>query len=385
MPIRDAIKSIVEGHTADADGNVKEGRRRACDQLGRLFEANKIPITDFSLRILFENFVGGDINDMSDEQVAEAITHSYFPTITTKALLPYVMPAYTEGLGSADQLVTEVPGLTDLRDTPVPGLTAADTVELTPEGQNFTEASLGEKLCYIEMCKFGKIISVTKEAIARDKTGQLVTRVRGFAGKAGMTRHQIIVQKTFGIACTKTKEAATRNFRYNGTATAIFSNDHSAVDGPTNDNLITTAFSQAAINELFILLMKMQDEKSDTIMNWPTHLCVPTALYMQALEILTSVGKSETANRADNVVARLFAGTPNLFSSPVLDANNAGLWYLGRPKDQTLWIWQAPFAVVAQGADSEKSFEADVVMRVKVSFAGNAGCIDYKHLGRGGA
>lgn len=385
---RSPIRAVIEACTNAAGGDVDKGRVQAAIKLGQLFESGKLDVDrgEFSIKEAFDNFVGMSIGqDTHPKRVAEAITTSAFPYITTKALAPKAIEAYKTGLAGADALVEELGPVTE-RDAVIPGLTATDGIDLVGEAQAYTYAYFGEKYCLVLQHKFGKIAGLTKEALAYDKTGMLVSQAKGLAEKGGAKKHEMIVQKAFGIACTATGEGATNNFRYKGTAAAIFADTHAATDGQVNDNISTTAFSTAGIKDLYVLLRKQVDEQGDYITNIATHLCVPVELNHVALQALTSAAQYDTANRATNVLPQLITGgaMPQIFSSPVLDGNSVTLYYLGSPRKQTVWAWTQQLKTESQGTSSDEAFKSDIVFQWKVSYIGNAASTDYRRIVRGG-
>jgi len=385
-PISAVVEACTNNISSTPTAEQKaEGKKIAVERIGRLFESGELKMEEhYNMREVFEHFCDASLND-SAKRVAEAIHSSGFAYITSRALAPITIEEYKDGLSGADNLVTEIPGNSDLRDVPVPGMTAADGLDLVGDGETYPQTTLKEKYCLIENFNFGKIIVLTKQSIAFDKTGDLISRARGIANKAGTLRHQIIVQKTFGIACTATREGATNNFRYKGTAASIFSNDHTAIDGVTNDNISTTAFSYDGLKALWLLLMKQKDEAGDYINTWPDMVVVPNALYEEALRTMNSQGRYDTANRSDNQLAKLFGKVPMIFTSPVLDDASTSLYYLGSPRKQTVWVWARRFQTETRGTDSDAAFDSDRVFMVKISFMGNAGSIDYRHIVRGGS
>lgn len=379
------IHAVVEASMSLTSDDVAQGRFAAAQTLVELADTGKFGAHNgtYSVKECYDHFCDVSL-DAPVEHVAEAVTSSHFPYITSKALGPGSIKEYQDGLAGAEILVTEVPGTTDLRDVPIPGMTAVEGLSLVHQGEDYPYTDLEEKYVLIKMFKFGRIVDLTREAISRDKTGFLITRVNGLSKRAGTLRHQIIVQKATGVACTATEEGATSNFRYNGSAAAIFSDDHSAIDGYANDNISTTAFGTAGIEALYNLVKAQKDEAGERINTMVNTLMVPIELHVTALKLLRSAGQYDTANRTDNVLPELFGTTPKIFTSPVLSDNSATKYYLGAPKEQTVWVWEYPFKVDTMGANSSEAFKRDIVFQTKVSFAGSAGCTDHRFLTRGG-
>ena len=87
-------------------------------------------------------------------------------------------------------------------------------------------------------------------------------------------------------------------------------------------NAGSSTFSKAAIEATRIAMMNFTDDRGQKLLIVPDTIIIPPNLEEQALEYNNSVGRSDTANRADNVRK----GAYNILTLPLLsDSNN---WFM---------------------------------------------------------
>lgn len=375
---RGVIRELVESHVRHAGGDFKEGTKRAAGQLGRLIDTGDLSLENVSIREAFKAFVPlSDAENMSAGAIAEAMVSSAFPYITTKLIHKTIIDAYNYALGDVSSMVAEYDS--NRKEENVVGFGAADNLELVGENMPYTVTEMAEKYCVIKNWKFGRIIELTKEMVIFDQTGQVKDRAMRVGEKAGLQRHQFIVQKATSIACTPTNESANYSLYYDGSYRTMFANDHSSWDVQTNDNLDTTAFGTAGVQALHNLLMQQKDTKGDYVAIQPKVLLVHVAKQWDAYQLTNSDKQYDNANNAINPVKGLY----KVIASPYV--TGSGYYYLGDFAKQTRWQWVWRPLTEQQAVDSDASFDRDVVTRYKFSYYGGCGCTDYRYVAMGGS
>ncbi len=374
--MRGQVRDIVEGMITNASGNVQEGQAAFSKLFDEALETKKIDPNKVSLLELFNALCDPDnkINRSNVEQVMEAVHSSVFPYITGKLISSKVLEAYNLNIAPVQMLYTEIS--MSRKEEDLAGFTDLDTPDEVPEGLPYTETAIGEKVVKIKAKKFGRIISLTREAIMFDQTGQLLDRASRIGEKMAYVEAKAVIQACMDAANTDLGVAATDWWIYNGTARDSYANTHATVDGRVNDNIITATLGTAGLKEAYKYLALMQDLNGEYINVIPKVLIVPANKKWDAMELLTSDKQYDSAENAKNVFMN--EGL-KIFSHPIVDATSAYYWYLGDfAKDIYLGrVW--PVEVTAQGKDSDAAFTSDIVKRYKVSDYFGVNAVDYRH------
>lgn len=94
------------------------------------------------------------------------------------------------------------------------------------------------------------------------------------------------------------------NSSYTGAdGVVLFSTAHPTLGGNQSNRLSTAAdFSEAALEDLCILIANAQDERGLKVALQPKSLHIPTALMFEAARVLKSLGQNDTANNATNAL-----------------------------------------------------------------------------------
>lgn len=177
-----------------------------------------------------------------------------------------------------------------------------------------------------------------------DEYGIMDAKPRGLATSAQRTRQKHAAQvfnNRFSVDTTW------NNFTEN---VALCSNSHTTtapgVSTATGfDNLVTTAFSAAALAAARIQMKNFRDDRGNRIAVNPTMILHPVDLYELVHEVVKSEGKPDTANNNANVHANAYEGVEWEYLS---DTND---WSLIDPvmmKDSLVWYDELPpeFAMV---------------------------------------
>lgn len=372
-----AIREILEAKLHLTPSEPKKAEHAAADQIVRLLEDKKIKPEQVSIREVFDQFCDRDRTlDLQGEgasvRISEAMAASDFPYITGKLISSKALEAYDYALGDVGELVTEVPSKVATED--IAGFTAAENLERVELGMPYEEAVLGEKRVQIANAKFGRLISLYKESILFDQTGEMLQRASRIGDKMGIHRHRYIIEKTCSLACDATGEDADKSLVYGGTAYALFSDDHSSIDNQTNDNSASETLSTAGITAVLALGRRLKDEQGDALVWIPRFILAPPELDEPAWNLYNNPERYDSSNRAMNP----YKGRHKPIVSPFLTDTNQ--WYIGDPAKQMRWQWVWKPTVEQQTSTSEAAFERDIVQRYKISYMGGCGATDYRYL-----
>lgn len=385
---RGTLRGLINKHVSEAAGDPTLGYENAAQEVDGLLAEGAVQPQDFSIRELFEELVDPDrrFDSSTDPQIiSEAISSSAFPVITNTLLFRSTMPEYTTNSGLADELVTEEQA-SKTQSEDIAGMTDLEGPEMRPEQLAYTETAFGEKDIRIFTADFGRLISLTREAIFDDRTGEMLRRARRIGKKGGQHRTKMIIQTIEMLPRTAFKEATTRAFVYKGTAitqAVFYSADHSTIDAQTNPNTVADALGTAGMNNLLLRFDAMTDVIGDEIVIEPRILLVPGALRMTAWQLLASPMQFDTANRAQNFFGP--QGDVRLVPRVSVFLSSSSQYYLGDFAEQLLWLWVWKPATAAQGRDTRLAFENQIVQRFRFNYYGGIGHQDYRYIGRGGA
>ena len=382
------LRSLIEGCKLETGGDDVNAQIMAADKLQGLFEEKKISPGDFSFKAMFEELVDPDHKftyETDAKELAEAVTASAFPTISGVVINSTIIPAYELAVGPAARLVSESPATKTNREE-IAGWTAGGQFEMRPEHTSYQEDVITEKYWSIDKYDFGKIISLTREAIFDDRSGELIGRARSIGEKGGQLRAKIITQ-TFEVAArTAQGESTSQAAVYKGTATSagnFYNADHSALidSAGVNKNLVTGngLGTDQAINTTNTLFTKMVDENGETLIITANQLIYPAALHQTAQELIYGTTKrSISATLDEGHLENIWKGRFDPIELPFLSSDTT--WYMGTPTKQMMWLWVWKPETKVQNADSESAFHAQIVLRYRFSWHGGCGHTDYRFI-----
>ena len=376
------IRRMTEAALIDSGGDRPKAIQAIIEKITPDVEDMKLVPNDFSIKEMFDAIVdptGEVAATNSDVRIAEAIDSTAFPYFTQLIMAPTIKKQFDFAFGDVGLLTTEL--TTKKKKTNIPGYGNFYGPELVGQGQEFPHDEGEENNITVTVHKHGHIIDFTKEMILEDESGIVQDRANKAGIYMGRLVHNVCMNKIQNVTtATINGESTNTAFIYNGTGFAHVSNDHSSVDGQTNDNLSTTAFGQAGLEALELLLALMLDDRGGKAPVMPTVLLVPSALKRAAQKLINSELTYGDANTSINP----YKGEFKIVASPYLDANSSTLYYLGDFAAATYLMWRQKPTVEKQGSNSESAFKRDVVMAFKYSTDFNVGLGDYRHFGRGG-
>ncbi|RJR27752.1 hypothetical protein C4561_01470 [candidate division WWE3 bacterium] len=375
------LRNLMESALQDTSNDVKEAQKRVVDKFSEALDSGKISLANgVSLREAFDVLCNpkGDVDLGNSARVAEAMVGTAFPYFTEKVLVPIIRREYEWALNDILSLCTET--TTNKQTVNVPGLGNFQGAEKVGSGQEYVHDQGEENMCTVKLHKYGHIIDITREAILNDEAGILESRAAGAGKYMGRLIHEIGVKKLTNVTTISLNgEGANTAFTYNETGYAHFSTDHSSIDGQTNSNVDTTAFSYAGITAVEKLLLLMKDDRGKRAPVMPKVLMVPVALRQTAMQLLGSERQYDNANNAVNVYKNAFVP----FYSPFLDDNSSTLYYLGDPKTAFYLFWRMRPTTTVQSTGSDDAFKRDIVLAYKYASEFNFGLLDYRVVARG--
>lgn len=388
------LRTLVDQHLQESGDNKQLGFLKASEHITTLLEEKKLKPEDFSIFTLFEELVdpeGRFSRTAEATQLVEAIVTSAFPTISKVIINKSILDAYNLAVGDAANLVTEDNASRTTTDT-MAGFTAGEGLEYRPEGMAYEETFFGEKDYGVIMGDFGRIISLTREAIFDDRTGQLLSRAKDIGEKGGQHRAKMIIQ-TLEVSprtAFKEKASASKAFIYKGAAkqfaTVYNATTHATIDGQLNPNLVATntLVDWTDIDAALQLFDAMVDEAGDAIEITPTGILVPSALRTK-LWLITNTAQTLAKGSTDllNINTANPYGPQGMqdyekYTSRYLTSDSS--WFVGDFRKQLVWLWVFKPATAVQTADSESAFTNQIVMRYRFNYHGGCGHKDYRYI-----
>ena len=380
------LKNLVEAKVEEHGGNLYQGANAAADVVGDLISEGKLNTKDISLRQVYEELVDCPINE-SAARVSEALNSSAFPNVAQKIIHSDIIDEYELAVGAAQNLITEAQASRTDEELVV-GFTAGDTTPLLRrQGMAYEETSMGEKNWTIKMADFGRMISLTREVIFEDRTGEVLARARDIGRAAGHHKQKMIIESIEVAARSAFEESSSSAAIYKGNAqnaAAMYSNDHSSLDGQVNDNLIASnaLVDFTDLDAVYQAFSAMVDEAGNKIDIVPNTILVPSALKAKAFQIMNSQmlggGQQDTVSPTYNPVNDLAQGGLNIASSVFLSSSSD--WYMGDFSKQLKWLNVYAPATESQGANSELAFTNQIVSRFRFSYHAGMGHTDWRYI-----
>ena len=381
------LRKLVDAKVEEHGGNKFAGYNAAAAHVDNLITEGKMKTTDFSIKGLYEALCDTPLNE-SAERVAEDLNTSAFPTIVSKVFHRDIIDAYDLSLGGVGSLV-RTGKATRTDEELVVGFEAGDTEpQIRRQGMAYEETDFGDKNWKIFMADFGRMISLTREVIYEDRTGEVLKRAKDIGEAAGHHKQKIIVQTIEGSARTAFEEAAFQGAFYKGaakTGAELYANSHATTfDGQTNDNLIASngLVDYTDLEADWLAFAAMTDEAGNKINIVPKVLFIPAALKAVAAKILKSdllmaVGSTDLANIGTYNPVKDF---DNLAIISSVFLSSASTWFMGDFAKQLLELVVYPPATASQGANSELAFTNQIVARFRFSSHFGVGHTDYRYI-----
>jgi len=348
------IVEVVEAYErkfnpSDTERGLKIAHKEIAKKVKSLIEEKKIEPMKIDMKELYRKLV-------EDMDLEENIVSSAFPSISGEIISSVIIEGYQSFPKDVEKLVRSVPS--KLKTSLVAGWTAmGDFGDPVKESEPADEIiPPDEKTHTVKNHLYERIISVTKEAIFFDQTGQLLDRARQIGERAMQKRQKIIFETVCDVNSTSLSNAVLYS---TGNANLLTTNP------------LDTAGWEAADHHL----TGKKDDKGEPIWvfgDMPV-LIVAANLKSTARKLkLNQYGPLGTANLDANLAQNAFDYVVN----PYLAVSNTSWWY-GAFNRQFRWedVWA--FTVMSRnGEQSEDGFKRRIINQTKASFYGGCGAAD---------
>lgn len=343
---------------------------------------------EFSLRELAEAFCGDQwvkaLNPRNTSRYARTLTEagegvgvSAFADITGQLVFTKILEGWKQATRVSDALFETIQ--TEFDGEKLPWLShVKELSEAIHEGQPYPEASFGERwVTTPSTIKKGEIVSVTKEAVFFDRTGQMLRAAQEVGEKAGYHKEILCLRVLLGIDNSYSLNGTTYN-TYNGLW--------------TNSQATTPLVDYTSINAAMILFSQMIDPDTQLpIYVEPKQLFVMPANLFNARHLVTATearniypSYSATSVSAPGNVEMI--GPNPLPSLEVLSSQIAwqllttvgglsstaanNVWFIGDFKKAFAYMQNWPITTEVAPPQNIREFEQDIVVRYKASERG---------------
>jgi ATP-dependent Clp endopeptidase proteolytic subunit ClpP len=241
------------------------------------------------------------------ELVAAAFTHtsSDFGNLLADVAQKSLLKGYEEA-EETFQAWTATGELPDFKPAKRVGLDNFPALSVVPEGAEYTYATVGDRGETIQIATYGKMFSITRQAIINDDLRAFTTIPR----KMGMAAIRTVGNLVYAVL----------------TSNPIMS-DGTALFHANHGNLLTgTTINTASVDAMRVAMGTQKDGVGANLNIGLSTLIVPKALEGTARVVQTSefeVGSSSRNNTTPNAVR----GTFEIIADARLDANSATAWY----------------------------------------------------------
>lgn len=388
-----AITQIYNSCLAECGNDHKKAGVLMRNKIENLLKEDKLNSADFNFAQMAQELIP-DFESMrtaSAQDVVNTIMSSHFPTLSGTVINREILKSYQSNMEGLDALVSEGQASRTTMEQ-LAGFTDSEGPEMRLEGMPYEETLFGEKSVQVYMADFGRMISITREALFNDRTGQLLDQARKIGDKAGIHRAKMIAQTLEVAPRTAFKEptGGSRAFVYKGTAVQVadfYAATHATLDGRVNKNLITSngladyRNIQAAMKAFGAYKDYNGDEivvKPDTLIIHPDNEVLAWQIVNTASFAAVGTAGSITPVHVSNPYGPGGLAKFNIVSSRYLATPTT--WYLGKPKDQMIWLWVYKPATESLTASAEKAFTNNIVVQYKFSYHGGCGHSDYLNV-----
>ena len=318
-------------------------------------------------------------------EAAGGVSTAVFQNLTTPFVETALESAYMVPEAPFSALIPSIP--TKKRYEVRRGITnIGDEAAAVEEGKDYPEVGVSPDWIQTpEVKKKGFILSLTKESILFDETGQLIEQAT--KGAEWFRLHW----EKLAIRCvTDQGETTEAKYKYVWQGTAY----DTYVNSPWDNLSASTALTDgASIDTAVQLLMDITDPATGEPANLTAkHLVVPPGLYRAAINALggvvtTSVGGyptsgNPTRTEIPNPTTQIWGDLTVVKGGQLLKnaLGNSTTWFIGDLQKAFAFMEAIPFSAKQQGEDSDRSFSADIVQRFKVSRMGTYATMNPRHV-----
>lgn len=301
---------------------------------------------------------GSTVNYGDNMELARAAINSTstFPAIMSNLANKSVMVGFNEA-ETTYQIWTGKGSNRDFKEAARYALSEAGNLELVPEGGQFKQDSLGEASARTKVATYGKLFSLTRQAIINDDLG-LFSKI---ATKYGSAAKRLVNKMVYA--------QLTGNVKMQDNV-ALFDSKHGNVAGTGE------ALSLKAIAKAITAMRRQKGITGEAILNiTPKYLVVPPELEMTAYQIVNSTAAVDGVN----------SGVINPYKGRLIVVSDAELtdpdaWYLVADATQhdTIDVTYLN-GVETPRLETRQGFEVDGI-EYKVAFDVGVDAIDFRGL-----
>lgn len=377
------------------------GPRKTIQHLKESLEKGHLRPTDFSLKDLAENLVDNGrewvrtMHAGKSESYrlleAGAVDYSHFSNITGQIFFTEIKKSYEDEEFVFSKLIPTVTS-TILDSEKIAGIGDMGDGFDTPleEEEAYPHMRVSED--YYEIGakkKRGRIIAVTKEAIAGDKTGILLDRCQRLGFYLGLNKEKRLIDALIDEnGGAKSMTLGGHRYHWRGTSYATFQTSTPYINAIASGNGLN---DWTSVEALELILAAITDPfTGEPILITPKHIVVTpdkkhTAYrIMNATNVQTHVGGYATSGNLQDYHAPSPLDPYKVVTSRLLKARLATDtdWFLGDVTKAVKYYENWGITTSSMGAGTEAEFERDIVQRHKVSERGQAAVVEPRVIGR---
>lgn len=239
--------------------------------------------------------------------VGAAFTHSTsdFPLLLGDVAHKALLKGYNDA-PEVFPTITRPVSLSDFKATTLAGLGLFSDLDKVPEGGEFKQGTFSESGSPIKLATYGKLFTITRQAIINDDLNALADVPR----KMGSAAKRTVGNAVFAI------------FNDNPVLSdgiALFHADHNNLVSPG------TAITTATVDGLRVLMAKQKDPSGKTIRIPLKYIVVPMGLGGTARTVLES--QFEVTSNKNNTTPNIVRNAFEVVEDPRLDDGSATAWY----------------------------------------------------------
>jgi hypothetical protein len=364
-----------------------DGKAKTVEHFTEAFAKGDIKPSDFgSVRQLFEETVddGREALRLYDpayrgsygfKEAGDAVDTSVFSNITGQIVYNAILEPGKSPALVLTNLVRTIP--TSLLDgEKIAGITGiGDLAETVAEGAEYPHVGLGEDYINTPATeKKGAIVSLTKEAIFADRTGDLLNQAQRLGEFLAINKEKKLADMIGDVNVT------THRYKWKGTSYASYGAPASG--GWTNLKGSNGLTDWSNIDAAVQLLNEMVDPfTGEPILMVANQILVCPEKEMAAKRILNATeirvgdgASSTTQTVAANPVSGQYQLASSIFlKNRLVAASQVGTnWYIGDFNKAFGFMEVFPLTVVQAPANSHEDFHRDIVSQYKASYRGAA-------------
>lgn len=359
-------------------------------ELGRTGKPGGVKSEEFSIRELFESLVDDgreavryfDPRMEGSTPAMEAdVSTSLFSNISGQIIYSRFLEAYNNPDYVFSQLIPNV-STSFLDGEKIAGLAGlGDDAAVVAEGGQFPRSTFGED--WIETpatAKRGNIVSLTKESIFGDRTGQILRRASAVGEYLGLNKEKRLVDLAVGVTNNYKRQGVSINTFQTATP---FINDHANLladwtDVETAELLFSgmvdpNTGESISVGGMNVVTSGFKHRTAQRILNATNVRHTAGGIETESVNPLRG---AYTPYRSELLAGRIVAGLAQTLT------NAKEWWVIGNFAKAFAYMEVFPISMAQAPANSYLSFERDIVAEYKASERGAAAVMDPRYVVR---